>query len=135
MTLRGYMKSEKKNQKSSHHLNFDDKVKEVKIKVKELPQMEIPTGKVYLNPEDLSSESWKKENFELFQVSEYDWKEQDNKIDKQMNLDYREEVQRELLDEIYNEAVNVRLDYEENPSEESESLIRIHQDSEFLKEE
>ena len=52
-----------------------------------------------------------------------------------MNLDYREEVQRALLDEIYNEAVNVRLDYEENPSEESESLIRIHQDSEFLKEE
>ena len=40
----------------------------------------------------------------------------------------------ELKKTIFEEAVNVRLDYEENPSEESESLVRIHQDSKFLKE-
>jgi len=36
---------------------------------------------------------------------------------------------------IFDEAVNVRLDYEENPNEDSGSLIVIHQNSEYLKEE
>ena len=36
---------------------------------------------------------------------------------------------------IFDEAVNVRLDYEENPNEDSGSLIIIHQNSEFLEEE
>ena len=35
---------------------------------------------------------------------------------------------------IFDEAVNVRLDYEENPNEDSGSLIIIHQNSEFLEE-
>jgi len=36
---------------------------------------------------------------------------------------------------IFDEAVNVRLDYEENPNEDSGSLIVIHQNSEYLEEE
>jgi len=36
---------------------------------------------------------------------------------------------------IFDEAVNVRLDYEQNPNEDSGSLIIIHQNSEFLEEE
>jgi hypothetical protein len=40
----------------------------------------------------------------------------------------------ELKKNIFDEAVNVRLDYEQSPSEESGSLVRIHQDSKFLKE-
>ena len=40
----------------------------------------------------------------------------------------------ELKKNIFDEAVNVRLDYEQSPSEESSSLVRIHQDSKFLKE-
>tara|TARA_B100000085_G_scaffold59124_1_gene52027 strand:- start:151 stop:339 length:189 start_codon:yes stop_codon:yes gene_type:complete len=36
---------------------------------------------------------------------------------------------------IFDEAVNVRLDYEENPNEDSGSLIIIHQNSEYLEEE
>jgi len=51
-----------------------------------------------------------------------------------MNDDYKKHIRKELIDEIYNEAVNVRLDYEQSPSEESSSLVRIHQDSKFLKE-
>ena len=35
---------------------------------------------------------------------------------------------------IFDEAVNVRLDYEQNPNEDSGSLIIIHQNSEFLEE-
>ena len=37
--------------------------------------------------------------------------------------------------EIEAEAIQMRLDYEENPSEESGSVVVIHQDSEFLDEE
>ena len=40
----------------------------------------------------------------------------------------------ELKKNIFDEAVNVRLDYEQNPNEDTGSLIRIHQNSEFLKE-
>tara|TARA_Y100000768_G_C23884541_1_gene636932 strand:- start:539 stop:727 length:189 start_codon:yes stop_codon:yes gene_type:complete len=36
---------------------------------------------------------------------------------------------------IFDEAVNVRLDYEQNPNEDSGSLIIIHQNSEYLEEE
>ena len=40
----------------------------------------------------------------------------------------------ELKKNIFDEAVNVRLDYEQNPNEDTGSLIIIHQNSEFLKE-
>jgi len=39
-----------------------------------------------------------------------------------------------LKKNIFDEAVNVRLDYEQNPNEDTGSLIIIHQNSEFLKE-
>ena len=39
-----------------------------------------------------------------------------------------------LAAEIEAEAIQMRLDYEENPSEESGSVVVIHQESEFLKE-
>jgi len=44
----------------------------------------------------------------------------------------------ELKKTIFEEAVNVRLDYEENPNEDTGSLqplVVIHQNSEFLEEE
>ena len=43
----------------------------------------------------------------------------------------------ELKKTIFDEAVNVRLDYEENPNEDTGSLqplVVIHQNSEFLEE-
>ena len=43
----------------------------------------------------------------------------------------------ELKKTIFDEAVNVRLDYEPNPNEDTSSLqplVVIHQNSEFLKE-
>jgi hypothetical protein len=40
----------------------------------------------------------------------------------------------ELKKNIFDEAVNVRLDYEQNPNEDTGSLIIVHQNSEFLKE-
>ena len=36
--------------------------------------------------------------------------------------------------EIEAEAIQMVVDYEDNPSEESGSVVVIHQDSEFLKE-
>ena len=36
--------------------------------------------------------------------------------------------------EIEAEAIRMRIDYEENPSEESGSVVVVHQESEFLKE-
>ena len=36
--------------------------------------------------------------------------------------------------EIEAEAIRMRIDYEKNPSEESGSIVVIHQESEFLKE-
>ena len=41
----------------------------------------------------------------------------------------------ELKKTIFDEAVNVRLDYEQNPNEDTGSLIIIHQNSEYLEEE
>ena len=40
-----------------------------------------------------------------------------------------------LAAEIEAEAIQMKLDYEDNPSEESGSVIVIHQESEFLEEE
>jgi hypothetical protein len=40
----------------------------------------------------------------------------------------------ELKKNIFDEAVNVRLDYEQNPNEDTGSLIIIHQNSEYLEE-
>ena len=37
--------------------------------------------------------------------------------------------------EIEAEAIQMRLDYEQNPSEESGSVVVFHQESEFLDEE
>ena len=39
-----------------------------------------------------------------------------------------------LATEIEAEAIQMKLDYEENPSEESGSLIYIHENAEFLEE-
>jgi hypothetical protein len=36
--------------------------------------------------------------------------------------------------EIEAEAIRMRIDYEEHPSEESGSVVVVHQESEFLKE-
>ena len=44
----------------------------------------------------------------------------------------------ELKKTIFDEAVNVRLDYEQNPNEDTGSLqplVVIHQNSDFLKDE
>ena len=41
----------------------------------------------------------------------------------------------ELKKTIFDEAVNVRLDYEQNPNEDNGSLIIIDQNSEYLEEE
>ena len=43
------------------------------------------------------------------------------------------ELQR-LAEEMTEEAKKVRLDYKDNPSEESGSRIHVHQNSPFLKE-
>ena len=40
-----------------------------------------------------------------------------------------------LAAEIEAEAIQMKLDYEQNPSEESCSVVVIHQESEFLDEE
>ena len=131
------MKSEKEKTILRQATSKKDKIRkaqEVVIQVKKLPDMEIPTGKLFIQPDEIGNDEWQKESIETFQIGEGDYTELDEKIDKQMNDDYKEHIQNELLDEIYNEAVNVRLDYEQNPSEESESLVRIHQDSKFLKE-
>jgi len=110
------------------------RVEKALSEVEKISDIEIPTGKIFLEPDEIGNEEWKKENMETFQLGEGDYTELDKKVDKQMNDDYRNHIRRELFDEIYNEAVNVRLDYEESPSEESGSLVRIHQDSKFLKE-
>jgi hypothetical protein len=58
-----------------------------------------------------------------------------NKKTKNKNkLNFDKELTK-LKKTIFDEAVNVRLDYEENPNEDSGSLIIIHQNSEFLEEE
>ncbi len=55
---------------------------------------------------------------------------------KQKNHNSDKELS-ELKKTIFEEAVNVRLDYEENPNEDTGSLqplVVIHQNSEFLEE-
>ena len=48
-----------------------------------------------------------------------------------------EEQQKELeilAAEIEAEAIQMKVDYEQNPSEESGSVVVVHQEAEFLKE-
>ena len=55
---------------------------------------------------------------------------------KKNKLTKEEEKELELLAaEIEAEAIQMKLDYENIPSEESGSVVVIHQDSEFLSEE
>ena len=61
-----------------------------------------------------------------------------NKKTKNKNKLNSDKELTELKKTIFDEAVNVRLDYEQNPNEDSSSLqplIVIHQNSEFLEEE
>ena len=58
-----------------------------------------------------------------------------NKKTKNKNKLNSDKELTKLKKTIFDEAVNVRLDYEENPNEDSGSLIIIHQNSEFLEEE
>ena len=58
--------------------------------------------------------------------------DKDKKFQELVNSD--KEINK-LKKTIFDEAVNVRLDYEENPNEDSGSLIIIHQNSEYLEEE
>ena len=60
---------------------------------------------------------------------------EDKKFEDLVNSD--KEIN-ELKKTIFDEAVNTKLDYEQNPNEDSSSLqplIVIHQNSEFLEEE
>ena len=60
---------------------------------------------------------------------------QKKKTKKEINSD-KELIK--LKKTIFDEAVNVRLDYEENPNEDTsleQPLIVIHQNSEYLEEE
>lgn len=59
----------------------------------------------------------------------------EKKKEKEINSD-KELI--ELKKTIFDEAVNVRLDYEQNPNEDTGSLqplVVIHQNSEYLEEE
>ena len=56
----------------------------------------------------------------------------DKKFEELVNSD--KEIN-ELKKTIFDEAVNTKLDYEQNPNEDSGSLIIIHQNSEYLEEE
>ena len=58
--------------------------------------------------------------------------DKDKKFEELVNSD---KELTELKKTIFDEAVNVRLDYEQNPNEDSGSLIIIHQNSEYLEEE
>ena len=57
---------------------------------------------------------------------------EDKKFEELVNSD--KEIN-ELKKTIFDEAVNTKLDYEQNPNEDSGSLIIIHQNSEYLEEE
>ena len=57
---------------------------------------------------------------------------------KKSSIDNSDKELIELKKTIFDEAVNVRLDYEQNPNEDTRSLqplVVIHQNSDFLKEE
>ena len=58
-----------------------------------------------------------------------------NKKTKNKNKLNSDKELTKLKKTIFDEAVNVRLDYEQNPNEDSGSLIIIHQNSEYLEEE
>ena len=58
-----------------------------------------------------------------------------NKKTKQIQELNSDKELTKLKKTIFDEAVNVRLDYEQNPNEDSGSLIIIHQNSEYLEEE
>jgi len=56
---------------------------------------------------------------------------------KKSSIDNSDKELIELKKTIFDEAVNVRLDYEQNPNEDTSSLqplVVIHQNSDFLKE-
>ena len=52
---------------------------------------------------------------------------------KNLTKEQEKELEQIAL-EIEAEAIQMKLDYEQNPSEESGSLIYIHENAEFLKE-
>ena len=52
---------------------------------------------------------------------------------RELSVDAEKELEKLAL-EIEAEAIQMKLDYEQNPSEESGSLIYIHENAEFLKE-
>jgi len=52
---------------------------------------------------------------------------------KNLTKEQEKELEKLAL-EIEAEAIQMKLDYEQNPSEESGSLIYIHQNAEFLEE-
>ena len=52
---------------------------------------------------------------------------------KNLTKEQQQELQK-LAAEMEAEAIQMKLDYEQNPSEESGSLIYIHQNAEFLEE-
>jgi|TARA_B100002019_G_scaffold150839_1_gene129927 hypothetical protein len=55
---------------------------------------------------------------------------------KKNKLTKKQQKELELIAaEIEAEAIQMKLDYENTPSEESGSVVVIHQDSEFLSEE
>ena len=52
---------------------------------------------------------------------------------KNLTKEQQQELQK-LAAEMEAEAIQMKLDYEENPSTESGSLIYIHENAEFLEE-
>ena len=54
-------------------------------------------------------------------------------MNEELTLEEKKELEM-MSAEIEAEAIQMVLDYEANPSEESGSVVVIHQDSEFLKE-
>lgn len=52
---------------------------------------------------------------------------------KNLTKEQQQELQK-LAAEMEAEAIQMKLDYEQNPSEESGSLIYIHENAEFLEE-
>jgi len=53
---------------------------------------------------------------------------------KDLTKEQEQELQK-LATEMEAEAIQMRLDYEEHPSEESGSVVVFHHESEFLEEE
>ena len=56
------------------------------------------------------------------------------KIMKELTKEQQKELEI-LAAEIEAEAIQMKVDYEQNPSEESGSLIYVHENAEFLDEE